>query len=63
MGNWKMVFVSQFIQHLAMVDPVPEKIIYCYGEYLEELQEFKDVVDGFPDMDKCVGGKKRLVGW
>lgn len=46
-----------------MVDPFLDEIIYCYGEYQDIFQDMQDVqfVEGFSDMDKWTGDKKRLV--
>lgn len=53
-GSGKTVFVRQFIHRADMVDPVPDEVIYCYGEYQEIFKEMPIVqfIEGFPYMDK-----------
>ena len=63
-GSGKTLFVQRFIQHLHdMTDPVPEEVIYCYGEWQPIYNTMKGVqfVEGLPDVDQWSGEKRRLV--
>ena len=54
-GSGKTVFVNKFVSHLSdMVDPIPEEILYCYGEWQSIFDTMKGVqfVEGLPDMDQ-----------
>ena len=47
----KSFFVRKLLQHLnELFNPVPTKIIYCYGEYQKEFAELQNVelIEGFP---------------
>jgi hypothetical protein len=46
----KSFFVRKLLQHLTLFNPVPTKIIYCYGEYQKEFAELQNVelIEGFP---------------
>ena len=64
-GSGKTVFVNKLLTHLSdMVDPVPEEIIWCYGEWQPIYETMKGVhfVEGLPDMEQWgVGDKKRRL--
>jgi GTPase SAR1 family protein len=63
-GCGKTVFVQRFLQHLPdMVDPGPEEIIWCYGEWQPLYNTLKGVqfVEGLPDVEQWKGDKRRLV--
>ena len=48
----KSHLVRSMLRHLNdLFYPVPTKIIYCYGEYQKEFDEFSNIelVEGFPD--------------
>ena len=64
-GSGKTVFVNKFVSHLSdMVDPIPEEILYCYGEWQSIYDTMKGVqfVEGLPDMDQMENKKcRRLV--
>lgn len=46
-----------------MINPVPDKVIFCYGEWQPKFQEMKGVefIEGFPDVEKWTDVWKRLV--
>ena len=61
-GSGKTVFVKKMLTHLAaMVEPTPEEIIWCYGEWQPIYDNMKDVrfMEGLPDIDQLSEGDKR----
>ena len=54
----KSVFTFQLINEVKeMITPVPEKIIYCYGEFQEMFSDYPQVTfqEGLPDNDQFDG--------
>lgn len=63
-GSGKTVFVRRFLAHLSdMVVPVPEEIIWYYGEWQQLYSDMKGVkfIEGLPDIEQWRGDKRRLV--
>ena len=63
-GSGKTVFVRKFLDKLHdMVVPVPEEIIWCYGEWQPFHTEMSGIkfIEGLPDMDQWQDNKRRLV--
>lgn len=51
----KTQFVFRLIKHAnQIIDPSPEKIVYCYGEFQSSFSEFPDVEfhEGLPDVGR-----------
>ena len=66
-GSGKTVFVNTFLSQVAeMMDPAPEEIFFCYGEWQPIYDTMKAVqfVEGLPDIEKGSmgdGKRRRLV--
>lgn len=63
-GSGKTVFVRKFLDNMHnMVDPVPEEIIWSYGEWQPIYEEMRGVIfnEGLPDMEQWRGEKRRLL--
>jgi hypothetical protein len=67
-GSGKTCFVQRFLEHLSeMMDPVPEEVIWCYGEWQSGYQQLRGVVttfvEGLPEVGQWQAGdnKSRLV--
>ena len=64
-GSGKTVFVTQFLQHIAhLMTPVPDEIVWCYGEYqagYNQLQGLVTFVEGLPKVEEWDTTKRRLV--
>lgn len=63
-GSGKTVFVTKFLEHLpAMVDPIPQEIVFCFGIYQSSYDAMKGVHfhEGLPDIEQWEGDKRRLV--
>ena len=61
-GSGKTVFVTKMLRHIAdMVEPTPEEIIWCYGEWQPIYETMKGVrfMEGLPDIDHLSEGDKR----
>jgi hypothetical protein len=63
-GGTKSVFVRRFVNNiLHMMTPIPDRILWCYGEY-QTLYETVDGVDcqqGLPDLDNLDPRDKHLI--
>ena len=61
----KTQFVFRLIRHAdRLVDPPPEKIVYCYGEFQPSFLEFSQVVEfheGLPDVGSFDGRSRVLL--
>jgi ABC-type glutathione transport system ATPase component len=54
-GSGKTVFVHKVLAHLPdMIDPTPEEIIWCYGEWQSMYENMKGVQfsERHPDMEQ-----------
>ena len=63
-GSGKTCFVQKLINHLPeMTDPVPEEVIWCYGEWQTGYQHMRGVrfIEGLPEVEQWQGDKRRLV--
>jgi hypothetical protein len=63
-GCGKSVFTLKLItQSQHMIDPAPEKIIYCYGEYQEIFNDYPQVtfIEGLPDVSQFDGKQQTLL--
>lgn len=59
-GSGKIVFMKSIFQNLPdMIDPFPDAVIYCYGEWQPMYQEIKRMkfVEGFLYMEKWTCAK------
>ena len=63
-GSEKSVFVRRFVHNIKhMMTPIPDRILWCYGEY-QTLYGTVDGVDfhqGLPDLDTLDPRKKHLI--
>lgn len=60
----KTWFVFRVMKHAnKMINPPPEKIVYCYGEFQPEFAEFPWVEfhEGLPSMDQFDGRQRVLL--
>ena len=60
----KTQFVFRLIRHAdRLVDPPPEKIVYCYGEFQPSFLEFSQVEfhEGLPDVGSFDGQSRVLL--
>ena len=63
-SSGKTQFVFQLIRHAdRLVDPPPEKIVYCYGEFQPSFLEFSQVEfhEGLPDVGSFDGRSRVLL--
>src|SRR3989441_12466631 len=63
-GSGKSVFVQRLLKHAkTVIDPSPERILYCYGVYQKIFSQFEGVEfnEGLPSLDEFDGKKHTLV--
>lgn len=63
-SSGKTQFVFRIIRHAdKMIDPPPEKIVYCYGEFQPSFAEFTHVEfqEGLPDVSRLDGRHRILL--
>ena len=63
-GCGKTVWVRQFLEHISTImSPVPEEVVWCYGEWQAVYEQMKDVtfVEGLPQTQSWTDGKPRLI--
>ncbi len=63
-GCGKTTFVRQFLDNLKeMTDPVPEEVVWCYGQWQAGYRDLTNVVlkEGIPSASEFQDGKRRLV--
>jgi hypothetical protein len=63
-GSGKSVFTFKLINEVKeMITPIPEKIIYCYGEFQEMFSDYPQVTfqEGLPDNDQFDGKQRTLL--
>src|SRR6188768_4473232 len=57
-GSGKTVFTKRLIKHAnTMIDPAPERILWCYGIYQTFFNDIKNVEfhEGLPDLETFDG--------
>lgn len=63
-GSGKSVFVQRLLKHAkAVIEPPPERILYCYGAYQEMFSKIEGVEfkEGLPSPDEFDGKEHSLV--
>jgi hypothetical protein len=64
-GSGKTFFVNQFIENISeMMKPVPQEIVWCYGEWQPGYEEMRGRVtfcEGLPDVEQWGDNKPRLL--
>jgi len=63
-GSGKSVFVQRLLKHAkTVIDPPPDRILYCYGVYQKLFSEMIGVEfnEGLPSLDEFDGKKHTLV--
>ena len=63
-GSGKSVFVQRLLKHArTVIEPSPERILYCYGAYQQMFSEMEGVEfnEGIPSLDEFDGKKRTLV--
>ena len=63
-GSGKSVFVQRLLKHAkTVIDPSPDRILYCYGVYQKLFSEMIGVEfnEGLPSLDEFDGKKHTLV--
>jgi hypothetical protein len=63
-GCGKTQLIFRLIRHASQViDPLPQKIVYCYGEFKPLFSEFPDVEfqEGLPDVGRFDGRYRCLL--
>ena len=63
-GCGKSTLVKQLVEHQAeLIDPVPEQILWYYGEWqpLYESMPGVEFIEGLPDMQTLQNQKRKLV--
>lgn len=63
-GCGKTMFIFRLIEHAGqMIEPVPAKIMYCYGEYQSIFAKYPNVEfnEGLPDVTRFDGREPMLV--
>ena len=64
-GSGKTTFVKRFIKHIRqMMTPIPDRILWCYGEYQTEYGFIDDKVEfheGLPNLTKLDTSLNNLI--
>src|SRR3989442_6828832 len=63
-GSGKSVFVQRLLKHAkTVIEPRPERILYCYGVYQTIFSQFEGVEfnEGLPSLDEFKGERHSLV--
>jgi len=63
-GSGKTVFTRKLIEHASrIIDPPPQRIVWCYGIYQTFFNEMKNVefVEGVPDVNLFDGRQRTLL--
>jgi GTPase SAR1 family protein len=63
-GSGKTIFTFKLIKEASkMIYPPPEKIVYCYGEFLPIFNEYPEVTfsEGLPDIGQFDGSQRTLL--
>ena len=63
-GSGKSVFVQRLLKHArTVVEPPPDRILYCYGAYQQMFSEMEGVEfnEGLPSLDEFDGKRRTLV--
>src|SRR6267154_943105 len=63
-GSSKSVFVKRLLSHaMTVIEPTPERILYCYGAYQQMFAEMQGVEfnEGLPSLDEFDGKRRTLV--
>ena len=63
-GSGKSMFVRRFVHNIKhMMMPIPDRILWCYGEYqtLYGTVEGVEFQQGLPDLDALDSGEKHLI--
>src|SRR6267154_474452 len=63
-GSGKSVFVKRLLNHaMTVIEPSPERILYCYGAYQQMFAEMQGVEfnEGLPSLDEFDGKRRTLV--
>src|SRR6267154_1391277 len=63
-GSGKTVLVKRLLNHaMTVIQPTPERILYCYGAYQQMFAEMQGVEfnEGLPSLDEFDGAKCTLV--
>ena len=63
-GSGKTVFTVRLIENaLTLIEPPPERIIWCYGVYQKFFNSVKNVefVEGLPDIESFDGKQRTLL--
>jgi hypothetical protein len=63
-GSGKTVFTTKFIENASkLINPSPQKILWCYGEYQKFFNTMKNVEfhEGLPDLASFDGQQRTLL--
>lgn len=63
-GSGKSVFVKKFVENIdRMMSPMPDRIVWCYGEYQPLYDTIKSVEfrSGLPNLDTLDPEQKNLI--
>jgi len=63
-GSGKTVFTRKLIEHASrIIDPPPQRIVWCYGIYQPFFNEMKSVefIEGVPDVNLFDGQQRTLL--
>ena len=63
-GSGKSVFTLKLIEYAReIISPPPERILFCYGEYQQILDNYPGVEfhDGLPEVSSFYGKKRTLL--
>ena len=63
-GSGKTFFVSRFLKEIsALCHPIPERVVWCYGQYQEMYDTLKNVelVQGLPKIDMFDRKQRNLL--
>lgn len=67
-GSGKTQFVKSLLQNIqTLVTPIPETIIFCYGEWQSTYKDIQqlalniDFIEGLPDLDAMTMGEPKLI--
>src|SRR6478735_3557339 len=62
-GSGKTVYTRKLVENTSLIDPPPQRIVWCYGAYQKFFNDLKNVEfhDGLPDINSFDGVQRTLL--
>ena len=62
-GSGKTVYTRKLVQNTSLIEPPPQRIVWCYGAYQKFFNDLKNVEfhDGLPDLNSFDGVQRTLL--